>query len=331
MRERRLFTGVSTGQPSLILRLADELTEASREFRRNPQRYIKDAFRSDQIGGQRRRVLLRFGLAVGTIVYCVVFITVLILGAVSRPRAETTHEPDVYIWNPIFTQKRLNELPKAKDESGGGGGGGNRSLTPASKGEPPPASHFQQVVAPTTRPQLTPPLLPVQPTVWVNPDLLKPPDAGPMGLPDGIEGLPSDGPGSDRGVGNGKGGGVGPGNGVGFGPGNKKGIGGNDYSPGGNPQAGAQEPVDSRPVALNRPRPNYTEEARKNKIQGTIRLRMLVGNNGMVRQVRPITFLSDGLTEEAIRAAMQMRFRPAMRGGRAVDYWIPVDIEFNLR
>jgi outer membrane biosynthesis protein TonB len=41
--------------------------------------------------------------------------------------------------------------------------------------------------------------------------------------------------------------------------------------------------------------------------------------------------LPDGLEEEAIRAAYQLRFRPAMKGGQPVAFWTPVDIEFNLR
>lgn len=331
MRENRLFTGVSIDQPSLITRLASEFLEASFEFRKNPKQYIKEAFRGDHVGGKRRMTLLRFGLAMGILFYCSVFITMLIVAGLNRSMTETADNPNVLILNPLFSQKDLSKLPKSKDESGGGGGGGNQSLTPTSKGELPPAAEVTQIVAPTTRPTLTPPVLAVQPTIYVDPNLLKPPDVGPMGLPEGIEGPPSDGPGKDGGYGVGSKGGVGRGNGTGLGPGNDRGTGDDDYSKGGNPNPRVQERVDLKPAALNRPRPNYTEEARKHKIQGTVRLRVLVASNGMVRQVRAVTFLSDGLTEEAIRAAMQMRFRPAMRNGQAVDYWVPVDIEFNLR
>ena len=42
--------------------------------------------------------------------------------------------------------------------------------------------------------------------------------------------------------------------------------------------------------------------------------------------------LPDGLSEQAVRAAYQMRFRPALRDGRQVSYWLSsVEIEFNLR
>jgi TonB family protein len=82
---------------------------------------------------------------------------------------------------------------------------------------------------------------------------------------------------------------------------------------------------------LNEPRPNYTEEARTNKAQGVVRARILIGSDGLVKQVRILKGLPYGLDEEAIRAAMQMRFRPAMKSGAAVAFWMTLDVEFNLR
>jgi TonB family protein len=157
-------------------------------------------------------------------------------------------------------------------------------------------------------------------------------EAMPTGLPDGVVGPPSDGPGRDGGIGTNAGGGAGPGDGRGYGHGNKQGTGSGDYKDGGDPRARDFQPqVDSRPVALNRPRPNYTEEARKEKISGIVRVRALVGADGAVKQVRIQSGLPGGLNEEAIRAAFQMRFRPAVKDGQAVNYWVPIDIEFNLR
>ena len=85
------------------------------------------------------------------------------------------------------------------------------------------------------------------------------------------------------------------------------------------------------PIALNRPRPNYTEEARKKKIQGVILARALVGADGSVRQVVIRRGLPGGLDGEAILAVSQMRFRPAMRNGQPVATWITLEVEFNLR
>jgi TonB family protein len=89
--------------------------------------------------------------------------------------------------------------------------------------------------------------------------------------------------------------------------------------------------VDSRPIPLNNPQPRYTEEARKNKIQGTVKVRVLIGPDGTVKRVTVLRGLPDGLDEQAIQAAYQMRFKPAMKAGQPVAYLQAVDIEFNLR
>src|SRR5215831_2297347 len=89
--------------------------------------------------------------------------------------------------------------------------------------------------------------------------------------------------------------------------------------------------VDARPFPLNKPRPNYTEEARAHKVQGVIRARALIGTDGVVKDVRLVTHLPDGLDEEAILAVKQMRFRPAMKSGQAVNFWQMLEVEFNLR
>jgi TonB family protein len=89
--------------------------------------------------------------------------------------------------------------------------------------------------------------------------------------------------------------------------------------------------VDTKPVALNRPEPDYTETARSKGVQGIVRVRVLVGEDGLVKNVRIMRGLPDGLNDEAVKAANKMRFRPAMKDGQAVRYWVMVDIKFNLR
>src|SRR5689334_21083249 len=57
--------------------------------------------------------------------------------------------------------------------------------------------------------------------------------------------------------------------------------------------------VDSKPVRLSSPRPQYTEEARANKISGTVMLRVQVDMDGSVNAVRVVSGLPYGLTEQA--------------------------------
>jgi TonB family protein len=89
--------------------------------------------------------------------------------------------------------------------------------------------------------------------------------------------------------------------------------------------------VDTRPMPLNRPRPEYTEQARRHGIQGAIRTRALVGADGLVKDVRLATHLPDGLDEQATKAVRQLRFKPATMGGRAVSAWVIIEVEFHLR
>jgi TonB family protein len=88
--------------------------------------------------------------------------------------------------------------------------------------------------------------------------------------------------------------------------------------------------VDTVPIQLDSPRPNYTMEALKYKVEGVVKLRVLVGVDGEVKQVMVISGLPDGLDEEAIRSAHSIRFQPAKKNGQPVAFWEPVDIEFHL-
>jgi TonB family protein len=100
--------------------------------------------------------------------------------------------------------------------------------------------------------------------------------------------------------------------------------------PTGDPNAPATN-VDQRPIPLNSAQPRYTEEALKNKIQGVALARALIGPDGSVKKVTITRGLPDGLDEQAIQAAYQLRFKPAMKGGQPVAFLQTVQIEFNLR
>jgi TonB family protein len=92
----------------------------------------------------------------------------------------------------------------------------------------------------------------------------------------------------------------------------------------------SKEDVDSGPKPLNAARPAYTELARLNGVQGTVRLSLLVGTGGAPKAVNVINPLPDGLTEEAIRAVYKLRFDPARKNGEPVESWINIEIDFNL-
>jgi TonB family protein len=89
--------------------------------------------------------------------------------------------------------------------------------------------------------------------------------------------------------------------------------------------------VDTKPRPLNAPQPRYTEEARMNRVMGAAGLQLEVGVDGSVTDVRVTNALPDGLTEQAIKAARQLRFSPALKNGQPVACWVAAVVEFNLK
>jgi periplasmic protein TonB len=332
MQENQLFAGSFLYQPPLIKRLLDAFAEGTQEFSKDPSGYIASAFKDNSPGAKRRKQMLLFGLSIAFVLFSTFMLAIIVLPALLRAKAKNDQvETEIHMINPDDFKMQEIEMPKAKEKAGGGGGGGRNTPTPASKGQLPKFDLTPPIISPRPEPTPRPPSLPVPETVQVDPRLEpKRDELAVTGLPTGVPGPPSAGPGSGGGMGDGSGGGMGPGNGRGVGPGNGYNMGGGDPRLGGGSGAPATS-VDVRPMALNQPVPRYTEEARKNKIQGTVTARVLIGADGTVKSVKIVRGLPDGLDEQAIQAAYQLRFRPAMKAGQPVAFWQNVLIEFNLR
>lgn len=211
-------------------------------------------------------------------------------------------------------------LPPAISKAGGGGGGGDRDKLRASRGTLPRLSR-QQLAPPTVVVRSENPKLPTEPTVVVPPAIHLP-QTGPLGDPlSAVLGPPSNGIGSGGGIGTGSGGGVGSGRGPGVGPGWGGGIGGGAYRIGGGVTA---------PRVLYSPEPEYSEEARKAKYQGTVVLWVVVGSDGRTRDVHVQRSLGMGLDEKAIEAIRQWRFEPGRKDGVAVAVQVNIEVNFRL-
>src|SRR5690348_2050521 len=166
-------------------------------------------------------------------------------------------------------------LPVSKSVAGGGGGGGDRDKLAASKGALPRLSR-QQITPPAVVVRNENPKLPVEPTVVVPSLHLV--QTGALGDPlSAILAPPSNGLGFGGGIGSGSGGGVGSGTGPGVGPGRGGNIGGGVYNVGGGVSA---------PRTIFSPDPEYSDEARKAKYQGTVVLWVIVGPDGRTRDIR---------------------------------------------
>ena len=85
------------------------------------------------------------------------------------------------------------------------------------------------------------------------------------------------------------------------------------------------------PRVLERVEPQYSQEARKARYQGTVVLEVIVRKDGTVDIMRIVRSLGFGLDENAIQALKQWRFKPGMRNGVPVDVALNVEVNFNLR
>ena len=88
--------------------------------------------------------------------------------------------------------------------------------------------------------------------------------------------------------------------------------------------------VDVRAVITSKPKPSYTKEARRLGIQGFVTLRVLLSARGKIDRVKVQKGLRAGLTENAIRAACKMEFKPASKNGQPVAQWLTAEYVFRL-
>jgi TonB family protein len=90
------------------------------------------------------------------------------------------------------------------------------------------------------------------------------------------------------------------------------------------------KPIDRPVEILFKPTPEYTDEARSARIEGTVSLELEFTAAGDIRVLRVVRGLGHGLDEAAQRAALRMRFKPAQSDGRPVDSRATVHITFRL-
>ena len=88
--------------------------------------------------------------------------------------------------------------------------------------------------------------------------------------------------------------------------------------------------VDTRVEVTAKPKPSYTKEARRHGVQGYVILKVALSSTGKIRRVRVVRGLPAGLTENAIKAACKLEFKPAMKNGQAVSQWLNVEYAFRL-
>ena len=261
------------------------------------------------IGSPKRSALISFFL------HAAVIAIVAIATGVKNPAVPTMRvTPLVY----RDVGRYLRTVPPGEH---GGGGGGERDTTPATRGRLPKfAPH--QFTPPVAVIRNFDPLLAVEPSLVGNAQIVVPSiDLPQYGDPAAPPGPPSGGRGTRGGIGDGDGGGVGNRRGPGYGDGGDDG--------GATGFAGLQGNL-TAPLVLWKIEPEYTEEARRARIQGTVILRIEVDASGRARNITVRQSLGLGLDQRAVEAVTQWKFRPGYAGGRPVVTTALVEVNFRL-
>ncbi len=347
--------------------LIERFRAAWPRFKADPSLFLQNQFRQFKNNARRAfaRPYFRNGLlvAVATVLCVMVSITLLDRRGLRRAHGEESEDlaPTVMIdlrtasntdsqsgvgageeGRVGFDKGRGEGSHPAPARSQGGGGGGDHSLLPPSQGRLPQPSVVPAPI-PTTYARLPPQALPAA-GIDIDPVLWKDLPFPNYGDPRSKSTVASNGPGEGGGVGTNQGPGIGEGNGPGFGPGNTGNIGGNDNSPGccggggskgNNPNGDVdrifrQTEVNVRARVVSKPEPQYTEEARRSQITGTVILSVIFSRTGQVTNIRAVQTLCCGLTEKAIAAARQIRFVPATGNGQTVSVYMQLEYNFNL-
>lgn len=207
----------------------------------------------------------------------------------------------------------VSKLP-AGAQKAGGGGGANRSVIPPERGKPPKFKYTQY-----TPPQANPmpkPKLPMDPSLLGPPDLkVASPPLTNIGDPLALAASGS--------LGSGENGGIGSGNGGGLGPGSGGGTGGGAFHAGVNGVG--------IPQCIYCPDPQYSDEARKAKYQGTVVLLVTITTDGRAVNISVSKGVGLGLEEKAIEAVKTWKFKPAAGpSGKLVPTVVPIEVTFRL-
>jgi TonB family protein len=86
----------------------------------------------------------------------------------------------------------------------------------------------------------------------------------------------------------------------------------------------------SAPVLIYSAAPEYTEQAKKDKVGGTVLVNFWVDEQGMTKHVHVRRGVGDGLDEKAVEAVKQYRFKPAMERGKPVLVEMNSEVNFKI-
>jgi TonB family protein len=84
------------------------------------------------------------------------------------------------------------------------------------------------------------------------------------------------------------------------------------------------------PALIYKTEPEYTEEARQAKYQGTVLLYVEIEPTGMATNIKVQRSLGLGLDQKAVEAVQKWRFKPGMKDGNPVTVQATIEVNFRL-
>ena len=103
------------------------------------------------------------------------------------------------------------------------------------------------------------------------------------------------------------------------------------FSQDGGRAAVIDQAVDRPLLITSKPTPGYSEEARRDRVTGTVVLRVVFLASGDIGTVSAVKKLGSGLTEKAIEAAQKIKFKPAVKNGIPVTVVKSMTYAFRIK
>jgi len=100
------------------------------------------------------------------------------------------------------------------------------------------------------------------------------------------------------------------------------------FKPPAQDRSSAVDPKVIVPRILRQTNPGFTQEARDNKVNGSVRIGFVVDTNGVPQDLWLLKSLGYGLDEAAEAALRTYAFAPAMKDGKPVAVGLAVDVNF---